>query len=36
LKLSRITALDEEGVRIVSIGQEDEASGDALHAETLR
>jgi hypothetical protein len=35
VELSRITALDEEGVRIVAIGQEHAASGDALHAETL-
>ena len=35
LELSRITALDEEGVRIVAIGQEDAASGDALRLETM-
>ena len=32
---SRITALDEEGVRIVAIGQEDAASGNALRAQAL-
>jgi len=36
LELSRITALDEEGVRIVTIGQEHAASGDTLRAQTLR
>src|SRR5256885_877687 len=35
LKLSGITALDEEGVRIVALGQERAASGDALRVETL-
>jgi hypothetical protein len=35
VKLSRVTALDEEGVRIVAIGQEDAASDDALRPETM-
>ena len=35
MKLSRITALDEEGVRIVAIRQEDVASDDTLRAQTL-
>ena len=35
MELSCITALDEEGVRIVALGQEYAASGDALRAETL-
>ena len=35
MELSGITALDEEGVRIVAFGQEHTASGDALGAETL-
>ena len=35
MKLSRVTALDEEGVRIVAIGQEDAASDDALRPETM-
>ena len=35
MELSGITALDEEGVRIVAIGQEDAASGDALCAQAL-
>jgi len=35
VKLSRVTALDEEGVRIVAIGQEDAASDDALQPETM-
>jgi hypothetical protein len=35
VELSRITALDEEGVRIVTIGQENAASGDALRPQTM-
>ena len=35
MKLSCITALDEEGVRIVAIGHEDAATSDALYAQTL-
>jgi hypothetical protein len=35
LELSCITALDEEGVRIVALGQEYAASADALSSETL-
>ena len=35
MKLSRVTALDEEGVWIVAIGQEDAASDDALRPETM-
>ncbi len=35
MELSRITTLDEEGVRIVAIGQDDTASDDALRAEAL-
>jgi hypothetical protein len=35
LELCCITALDEEGVRIVAFGQEHTASGDALRSETL-
>jgi len=31
LKLSCITTLDEEGVWIVTLGQEHAARGDALH-----
>ena len=32
---ARITTLDEEGVRIVAIGQDDTASAEALRAEAL-
>ena len=35
MKLSRITALDEERVWILALGQEDTPSGDALHPKTL-
>ena len=35
MELSRITTLDEEGVGIVALGQEDAASGDALRPETM-
>ncbi len=35
LELSRITALDEEGVGIVASGQRDAASGDALLPQTI-
>jgi len=35
LKLFCVTALDEEGVRIVAIGQENAARGDALRVQTL-
>jgi len=35
LELSRITALGEEGVGIVAIGQEDATSSDALRAQAL-
>ncbi|HEY6369608.1 MAG TPA: hypothetical protein VIX37_03450 [Candidatus Sulfotelmatobacter sp.] len=35
MKLSCVTALDEKGVRIMALGQENAASGDALHVQTL-
>jgi len=35
VELSRVTALDEEGVGIVAWGQEDAASGDAMRPETM-
>ncbi len=35
MELSRITTLDEEGGRIVAIGQDDTASDDALRAQAL-
>ena len=33
--MSRITTLDEKGVGIVTLGQEDAASGDTLRLETM-
>ena len=35
LELSRVAALNEEGVGIVSLGQEDAASSDTLRAKTM-
>ena len=35
MELPCITALDEEGVRIVAVGQKHAASGDALRAEAV-
>ncbi|PYV25091.1 MAG: hypothetical protein DMG27_11125, partial [Acidobacteria bacterium] len=35
MELSRVTALHEEGVGIVTSGQEDAARGDALRPETM-
>jgi hypothetical protein len=35
VELARLTALDEEGVGIVTKGQEDATGGDALRPETM-
>jgi hypothetical protein len=35
VELARVTALDEEGVGIVTRGQEDAAGGDALRPQTM-